>query len=391
MAVRINGRGFSTNTAGNEVMFAGADNTAIQATVTDATATSLTVIVPVGAVSGSVIVRVGEQTSIGTLFTVPVDNPKPVISSISPTGVRFGSTSASVEILGTGFRPSSRVLFDGRDVTPSFQDETLLLISLTENQLSPAIHKAVVLNPAPGGGESNSVDFTVEYPTPSISSISPTEGNAATSIVITGTGFTSMSIVRVDGVPAGGTYVNPTTILITLTPVVTVDRVISVSNPLPGGGNSNSVRFRVTDSLPPPPVTPPPPVPPGPPASSLTVAVQISSGVTPIGSYQVTLTFDPSLVQLSSRNVTGGNGGGFAAGPTTVNIDNRAGTVTLNQFITSNNPSGTFTVANLTFTPIHAGTVNLGLIVNAVTDRLANDVVPPPPLTLVPSSTLIIN
>jgi hypothetical protein len=63
----------------------------------------------------------------------------------------------------------------------------------------------------------------------------------------------------------------------------------------------------------------------------------------------------------------------------------------LNQFTTSNAPAGTFTVANLTFSPIAAGTVQLGLTVNAVTDKQGNDIVPTPPVTLVPSGTLVIN
>jgi hypothetical protein len=92
--------------------------------------------------------------------------------------------------------------------------------------------------------------------------------------------------------------------------------------------------------------------------SPTTVDVQVTSGLN-IGTYQLTINFDPNVLQLSSGNVTGGNEDGFTGTPITVNINNTAGTVTLNTFQTSFTPTGSFTVANLTFTPIRGGSVTL--------------------------------
>jgi hypothetical protein len=110
------------------------------------------------------------------------------------------------------------------------------------------------------------------------------------------------------------------------------------------------------------------------PPSSLSpssVDVVINSA-TAVGSYQVTISYDKNIVQLSSANVRGGTGAGFTGTPTTVNIDNTAGRVIINHFQTGNAPTGTFTVANLIFTPLATGTSALTLSGVTLTDTVAN-------------------
>src|SRR4051812_4880359 len=79
--VTIEGTGFSTTPASNTVKFNGTT-----ATVSAASATSLTVKVPTGATTGSVTVTVGEEGAVTSpeSFTV-AESSAPRISSISPT------------------------------------------------------------------------------------------------------------------------------------------------------------------------------------------------------------------------------------------------------------------------------------------------------------------
>lgn len=101
--VTLFGTGFSTTPSPNIVKFNG-----IVATVTNATATSLTVTVPPGATSGDVTVAVGGNTSPGVHFDVTI-----VITSYNPTS---GSVGTSVVITGSGFdsKPSAQtVKFNG--------------------------------------------------------------------------------------------------------------------------------------------------------------------------------------------------------------------------------------------------------------------------------------
>src|SRR5207245_3804134 len=92
--VTISGSGFSTNATDNLVTFSGPGNTSLLATVIAATATSLSVKVPFGSVTGSVMVRVGSKSSFAMTYSVPgVSNPSP-----------GGGTSNSIQLgfLGGG-------------------------------------------------------------------------------------------------------------------------------------------------------------------------------------------------------------------------------------------------------------------------------------------------
>ena len=106
-----------------------------------------------------------------------------------------------------------------------------------------------------------------------------------------------------------------------------------------------------------------------------TVDVQIASGATVIGSYQVTINYDPNVVQVQANtNVSGGTGTGFTGNPTTINFNDTAGTLTLNTFQVGNSPAGNFTVARVTFIPIRGGTVTLTTSAVTVTDGSGDDV-----------------
>src|SRR6185503_17570331 len=89
--VTIAGDGFSPNAADNVVTFAGPDNSFRVAPVITATTNALSVNVPAGAVTGYVTVRTGARSSLGLIFTVPEDQPKPSISSVSPPRILVGS------------------------------------------------------------------------------------------------------------------------------------------------------------------------------------------------------------------------------------------------------------------------------------------------------------
>jgi adhesin/invasin len=108
--------------------------------------------------------------------------------------------------------------------------------------------------------------------------------------------------------------------------------------------------------------------------SPANMTVNIASGTTAVGAYQVTISFNKNLVNLSSANVSGGNGAGFTGSPGVVNIDNAAGTVTINHFQIGNSPAGNFTVANLTFIAIRSGTSPLAASGITVTDTSGNTI-----------------
>ncbi len=95
---------------------------------------------------------------------------------------------------------------------------------------------------------------------------------------------------------------------------------------------------------------------------------------TPVGGYQVTLTFDPALVSLSVDNVSGGDAP-FSDKPITVNVNNVSGQVTLNTFQLGASPQGSLTVARLRFTPKAVGISSLTVTSSTVVDVEGEDLV----------------
>jgi hypothetical protein len=249
-SVTISGQGFSTVAGQNTVTFAAADNGSVSATVTNATATSLTVTVPVGSISGDVVVRVGSQTSLGLHFDVTASNPRPAIFSITPNLILVGSASVTVTIRGVNFRSDSSVTVDGQSIPVTFIDQTQLQVTFSANQLSLAVHQIAVSN-TQGGGTSNIVELTAGYPVPTIAALSPVTAQVGTSPVVTisGTGFFSNSVVYFDDFAWQGSYVGGNTMLVTLNSPSPASHMFSVFNPGPGGGLSNRATFTFTPAV----------------------------------------------------------------------------------------------------------------------------------------------
>ena len=248
-SVTVVGAGFAPSVEGNTVTFAGPDNASVVAEVAEASTTSLTAIVPIGVVTGNVIVQVGERSSLGKLFTVPQDNPVPVISLLMPASIPFGTTSVEVQIAGSGFNESSTVTYDGIPVASTLVDANLLLIEMVGNLLTAAFHEVVVSNPIPGGGTSDPEEFTVGFQVPAISSLTPSSAavGASVEVTISGADFTTKSVVLVDGSPADATFQNSTALSFQLAAEEIGERFVSVSTPPPGGGVSNTAVFEVGD------------------------------------------------------------------------------------------------------------------------------------------------
>src|SRR5208337_5030527 len=119
------------------------------------------------------------------------------------------------------FLSASTVTYNGVAHTPTYVSSTQLTITLsTSDQAAQGTYAVLVTNPAPGGGASNPVNFTVNNPLPSLTSLSPTSataGAAAQTLTINGTNFLSTSTVTYNGVGHAATLVSASQLTITLT------------------------------------------------------------------------------------------------------------------------------------------------------------------------------
>ena len=149
-----------------------------------------------------------------------VDNPVPTITSLSPTSATAGAAAQTLTINGTNFLSTSTVTYNGVGHTATFVSATQLTITLSAgDQATAGTYAVVVTNPAPGGGVSNSVNFTVNNSVPTITSLSPTSataGAAAQTLTINGTKFLSTSTVTYNAVAHTPTFVSSTQLKITL-------------------------------------------------------------------------------------------------------------------------------------------------------------------------------
>ena len=252
--VTITGVNFSDMPSENEVRFGGV----MAADPTSASTTSLVVLVPSGAVTGSISVAVGGQTGTSSEnFTVTVPAPAPaapVVSSFSPTE---GEVDTEVTITGVNFSatPSANeVRFGGvMAAAPTSASTTSLVVLVPSGAVTGRVSVAV-------GGQTgtSSENFTVTAPAPApaapvVSSFSPTEGEVDTEVTITGVNFSDMSSeneVRFGGVMAAAPTSASTTSLVVLVPSGAVTGRISVA--VGGQTGTSSTDFTVTGTTPAP-------------------------------------------------------------------------------------------------------------------------------------------
>jgi len=133
-------------------------------------ATSLTAAVPASslATAGSNQVIVSNSAPLGgsssaSLFMV--DNPLPVLGSISPANVAMGSAAFTLSVSGSHFNSSSAVNFNGQPVSTAFVSSTMLTAAIPASAVaSVGSDPVTVSNPAPGGGASAAATFSVLAP-----------------------------------------------------------------------------------------------------------------------------------------------------------------------------------------------------------------------------------
>lgn len=109
----------------------------------------------------------GGGTSGAATFVVgpPVPSPVPTLTSLSPASADAGGPSFKLIASGTGFVPSSRVVWDGSHLSTTFVDASTLEATVsTYDAATPRAVGVSVYTPAPGGGTSASRTFEVTRP-----------------------------------------------------------------------------------------------------------------------------------------------------------------------------------------------------------------------------------
>lgn len=184
--------------------------------------------------------------------TFSVENPAPTVTALAPLSVVAGAGPTSIEVTGNGYVQGAKIVFGTTDLATTFASSSSLTATIPAALLQTSGSVPVkVVNPAPGGGPSTTIAFTVANPSASIQSINPSGafvGSAAVSMTVVGGGFVPGSSVVFNGTSLATTYVSGGKLEATV-PATSLgaagDFPVAVSNPPPGGGVSAPVVFRV--------------------------------------------------------------------------------------------------------------------------------------------------
>ena len=192
--------------------------------------------------------------------TTTTTNPMPAIQSVSPSVVSIGSPDTTLTISGSNFVQGSTVMWNGTALTTTFVSSTQLTASIPASALSgnPGSVPVTVTNPTPGGGTSSSMAVALQYPLPSITSLSPNGvvlGSNGFTLTVNGTSFVSGALVYWNSVSRVTTFVNSTQLTAT---ILASDLAVSagttasvtVQNPTPSPGYSNVAQFNVENPAP---------------------------------------------------------------------------------------------------------------------------------------------
>ncbi|MDB5742946.1 MAG: Kelch domain protein [Polaromonas sp.] len=214
-----------------------------------------------GVPSSAKIIQLGTQSN----------TPLPSLASMAPSSATAGGTAFTLSVMGSNFVNASKVRWNGADRPTTFVSSTQLSAAIPAGDIAAAGTAQVsVFNPAPGGGTSPALAFSVNAPPPPpannpapvLSSIAPTSaaaGGAAFTLTATGTNFIASSKVRWNGAERPTTYVSATQLSAAI-PASDLQAAgtaqVIVVTPTPGGGTSAQQTFTVTGA--PAPVNPVP-------------------------------------------------------------------------------------------------------------------------------------
>ncbi|HUQ93551.1 MAG TPA: putative Ig domain-containing protein, partial [Bryobacteraceae bacterium] len=178
---------------------------------------------------------------------------QPSITGISPLGVVAGTPEPfSLTVFGVNFRTGAVITWNGQPLPTAFVSTTQLIAGSVSPGLfaRPGAVSIGVRNP--GGQASVPVTFTVVAPQPLITGLTPSTAIAGTpgfSLVVSGTGFLSTSVVRWNGSPVPTTFAAGQLTAIIDTALIASAGSASITVVNGGTQVSNSVTLTIAPAL----------------------------------------------------------------------------------------------------------------------------------------------
>jgi len=185
---------------------------------------------------------------------IKVKNPVPKITALNPNAsTDVGGGSFVLTVTGSGFVKDSKVQWAGSNRSTVYVSGTQLTATILPEDLTAAgLFDVKVVNATPGGGSSGTVQFTLNNPVPTITSITPgtvTKGLTSLTLYVNGTNFVAGpngqngSKINFNGADLATVYISNTQLSAQLTTGqlgTPGTFAVKVTNPTPGGGTATS-------------------------------------------------------------------------------------------------------------------------------------------------------
>jgi len=193
--------------------------------------------------------------TVSNAVTFTVANPTPGIGSLVPSNATAGGPSFTLTVNGSNFVNGSQVLWNGSGLTTTFVSSGKVTATVPASDIVVAGTAQVsVSNPAPGGGTSATLPFTITNLAPSLTSITPSSkvaGSASFKLTVKGTGFVSGAEVQFNGANLATKFVKSAELTATVTAAdVATAGTFPVTATNPGSGASNALTFAVDNPKP---------------------------------------------------------------------------------------------------------------------------------------------
>ncbi|MGE0884969.1 MAG: PKD domain-containing protein [Blastocatellales bacterium] len=226
----------------------------------------------------------GGTSNVGTFNITSGQNPAPTLTGINPNSATAGAAAFVLTATGTNFVASSKVRWNGQDLSTTFVSATQLTAQVTANLIANAgTAQVTVFTPTPGGGVTTALNFTInaaQIPITTVSAASFLGNDIAPESIVAGFGVNLAT-----GVEIASTVPLPTTLL--GTKVTVKDSA---------GTSRNAALFFVA------PTQINYQVPPGTATGNAMVTVTINNNVVATGSLNVT-TVAPGLFSANSSGL----------------------------------------------------------------------------------------
>jgi hypothetical protein len=185
----------------------------------------------------------GATCDIGAVEGASGSAVPPTLTTLSPTSTTAGGAGFTLTVNGSGFNASAIVRWKGQNRPTTFVSANQLQATISAADIPIGQIAGVTVFDPVQGVSSNSVNFTVNNPVPTVTTSTPTTTGAGrgAKVTINGTNFNPNSQVLMDGTPLTTSFVSSTQVkaAVPSAPAGTV-RTLRVSNPAPGGGTSGT-------------------------------------------------------------------------------------------------------------------------------------------------------